>query len=270
MLIGLALLQGCQPPPSAPEDLDPLLAFLFEHHLDDDPEALALGLVGLRDWFAEGFDPEENASFELLTPLSAAGVGTLDPSTAWTHPDTKAERLVTGMGGAAAGTVGPHSLDAYVHALTAVDQDVVFPEMFAEWSRTWRLCDGERFAVRECERTEADEQQHSVFALGLESEGEAYNQYRWVDLPDGTRALSHRNWQIYPPATNSDLLEVEDQYYLNILVEAADQGSVARFQATWAVFGDDVPRDLALNLTAGSMFDSSQEMEAWLAEQARR
>ena len=243
------------------------MAFLFEHHLDEDPEGMALGLEALRDWFETDYDADANASFELLTPLSQASVESLNGSVAWTHPSTKALRTFEGMGGAAAGTVSSNSLDAAIAALTAIDQDVVFPDTFEEWGRTWRLCDGASFAVRNCEVTESDEQQLSVFGLGMRSEGEAYNQYRWFDLEDGSRAVSHRNWQIYPPEVSSDLLEVQDQYYLNTFVESADGNAVYRFQATWAVFGDDVPRDLALKLTSNSMFDSSQELDAWLDAQ---
>jgi hypothetical protein len=266
MLPVLPLLFACRVPPEAPEDLDSVAAYLFENHLDEDEQVVAVGLEQLRDWYETDFDPEANRGFELRVPLSAESVSAIDASAAWSHPDTKESRSVEAMGGAAAGTVGPHALDDYVAALTAVDQDVVFPDTFEEWSRTWRLCDGEAFANRACDLLEADEQQLSAFGLGLRSEGEAYNQYRWVQLSDGQWALNHRNWQIYPPDVTNALLEVEDQYYLNVFVPSSDGSEVYRFQATWAVFGDSVPEDIALNLTANAMFDSSQELDAWLEE----
>lgn len=264
-LSALSLL-ACRRPPEAPEDLDALATFLYEHHLDEDERVMASGMEQLRDWFESAFDPVRNRGFELLVPLSADAVGSLDASAAFSHPDTKPDRASDGMGGAAAGTIGVHALDGYVAALVAVEQDVVFPDTFAEWGRTWRLCDGATFARVGCEHLEGDEQQLSTFALGLRSDGEAYNQYRWIELDDGTRAMNHRNWQIYPPVVNSSLLEVVDQYYLNAFVPSSDGAQVYRFQATWAVFGDSVPRGLALDLTAGSMFDSSEELEAWLGE----
>lgn len=259
-------LWACRAPPEAPADLDSVAAYLFEEHLNEDERVVAAGLEQLRTWFETDYDPDQNRGFQLLVPLAAEAVDLLDGSVAWSHPDTKEGRAVEGMGGAAAGTIGNQALDDYIAALTAVEQDIVFPDTFEEWGRTWRLCDGERFADHACDLLESDEQQTSAFGLGTRSIGEAYNQYRWVELSDGTMGMNHRNWQIYPPDVNSALLEVVDQYYLNSFVQSTDGTQVFRFQATWAVFGDSVPEDIALNLTADAMFDSSQELEAWLEE----
>jgi hypothetical protein len=253
-------LLACKPPP---EDLDAIAAFLYANQLEDEA-MVAAGLDNLRTWFETDFDAEANKGFELTVALDPEAVDGLDDSTAWTHPDTKSPRASAEMAGAAAGTVGPHGIEDYVAALVAVDQDTVFPDTFEEWGRTWRLCDGATFADAGCDTLESDEQQKSAFGLGLRSEGEAYNQYRWVTLPDGQVAMNHRNWQLYPPDVSSNLIEVVDQYYLNTFVPSSDGASVFRFQATWAVFGDGVPRDLGLRLTANSMFDSSQELDAWL------
>ncbi|MEZ4316340.1 MAG: hypothetical protein R3F61_02500 [Myxococcota bacterium] len=265
-MIVLPLLFACRAPPEAPADLDSVAAYLFGNHLADDEEVMTVGLEQLRTWFETDYDPDANRGFQLTVPLAPEAVGALDASVAFTHPDTKESRAFEGMGGAAAGTVGVQALDDYVAALTAVEQDVVFPNTFEEWSRTWRLCDGAEFADHGCDRLESDEQQLSTFGLGLRSEGEAYNQYRWFELDDGSFAMNHRNWQIYPPEVSSNLLEVVDQYYLNTFVASTDGTEVFRFQATWAVFGDSVPEDIALNLTANAMFDSSQELEEWLEE----
>lgn len=260
----LLLAGACKAPPAAPDDLDPLVAFVFEHHLDDDPAALSDGLDNLRDWFERDFSPDKNKGFELLVPLTQATVDALDPSVTYTHPATKSTRATLDMAGAAAGTVGAHTVAQYTHALTAQDQDVVFPKTFTAWQRQWRQCDGVQFAAMDCELAEATEDMSLSFALGLKSDGSSYNQYRWVELPDGQLAMSHRNWQIYPPEVNNKLLEVEDQYYLNLFVPGTDGERVFRFQATWAVFGDGVPRSAGLKLTADSMFNSSKELDSWL------
>jgi hypothetical protein len=266
VMVPLLFAVGCGRPPEAPEDLDSVAAFLYENHLDEDERVMAAGLEQLRAWFEADFDAERNKGFELLVPLTQTAVDAIDASAAFQHPDAKGGRETEGMGGAAAGTVGVHTMSDYVAALVAVEQDVVFPDTFEEWGRTWRLCDGEQFAAVDCTLLEADEQQLSVFGLGLRSEGEAYNQYRWIELDDGSLAMNHRNWQIYPPEVNNSLLEVVDQYYLNTFVQSTDGSQVFRFQATWAVFGDSVPEGLAIDLTANSMFDSSQELDAWLDE----
>jgi len=264
-LVCLAVVtSACRPPPPAPEDLDAIAAYLYANHMDED--AVEQGLVNLRAWFETDFDEEADRGFALSVELTQEDVDAIDASAAWEHPDTKTPRLADGMLGAAAGTEGVHAVDNYVAALTAVDQDVVFPNTFAEWSRTWRLCDGEAFAARDCLEAEADEQQDSRFGFGFNSQGESYNQYRWVELPDGQWAMTHRNWQIYPPTVSREIMEVQDQYYLNTFVPSSDGSVVYRFQATWAIFGDNVPEDTGLNLTASSMFDSSQELEEWLED----
>jgi hypothetical protein len=263
-LVAAALWVGCRPPPPAPEDLDSVAAFLFSEHGNQD--RLSEGLVNLQAWFEDGFDPEQDRGFQLSVVLDQETVDGIDASVVWTHPDLKEGRAADGMLGAAVGTAGTQSMDDYVFALTGMPQDEVFPDTFAEWSRTWRLCDGDDFADQTCLTAEADEQQDSRFGLGFNSQGESYNQYQWVELPDGSWAMNHRNWQVYPPEVSSNLIEVFDQYYLNTFVPSVDGTHIFRLQATWAVFGDGVPEDLGLNLTANSMFDSSVELEEWLEE----
>lgn len=259
-----ALLLACKAPPEAPKDLDQLASYLFEEHTNEDPEVLAVGLQNLRTWFETDFDPDDNDGYSLSVGLSQASVDALDASAAYADPKAKASRDASPMGGAGAGTRHAYSFDGYIDALVTVDQDEVFPKTFEAWSRTWRLCDGDTFADRGCDLLESDEEQSSSFGLGFNSEGEAYNQYRWVELDDGSFAMTHRNWQLYPPDVSKDLMEVSDQYYLNVFVPSG--GEVYRFQATWAVFGDDVPEDLALKLTTDSMFTSSETLEEWVGQ----
>jgi len=261
----LVLLVGCKRPPEAPKDLDALATYLFVEHLAEDPEVMAVGLQNLRTWFETDYDPDEKSGYELLEGLPGDSVSSLNGSTAYEDPKAKASRKVP-SGGAGAATDGAHPFDDYVAALTAVDQDVVFPKQFDDWSRTWRLCDGETFADQGCDLLEADEEQDNNFGFGFKSEGESYNQYRWVELDDGSWAMSHRNWQLYPPEVSNSLMEVDDQYYLNTFVPSSDGKTVYRFQATWAYFGDDVPKGSALDLTTGSMLSSSADLEEWLDE----
>ncbi len=261
----LALLVGCKRPPEAPKDLDALASYLFEEHTAEDPEVMAVGLQNLRTWFETDHDPDGPKGYELLIGLSGDAVSSLDSSAAYADPEAKESRRIP-SGGAGAATLGEHALEDYVAALVAVDQDVVFPKTFDAWARTFRLCDGDTFAKEDCELLEADEEQSSNFGFGFKSVGESYNQYRWVELDDGSWAMNHRNWQLYPPEVSNSLMEVEDQYYLNTFVPSSDGRTVYRFQATWAYFGADVPEGTALDLTTNSMVTSSEDLEAWLDE----
>lgn len=260
-MILLALVLGCTPPPQAPEELDELAAYLFEEQQNEDDEVLRVGLESLQDWFATDWDPEDDDGY-LLGPISEASAQSLDASIAWVHPDTKEERTVENLRGVAAGTLGAYTVDDYAEVLIVLDQDIPFD--YAEWSREWHLNDPDCFMSRECMFLEGHEEMVLEFALGTRSEGASYNQFRWIELTDGSWALTHRNWQIYPPEVNLNLMEVADQYYLNLFLPASDGGAY-RLQATWAVFtGDGVPEDMALNLTVSSMMDHSADMEAWL------
>jgi hypothetical protein len=258
---------ACKRPPEAPQELDALVSYLFEEHLAEDPDVMVAGVENLRAWFETDFAPDDNKGFELQQGLSEATVDGLDASAAYRDPLAVDERSASPLGGAGAATVGEHPFDDYVAAMVAFDQDEVFPQTFEAWSRTWRLCDGATFAERGCDFLESDEEQSSNFGFGFKSVGEAYNQYRWFELDDGRWAMSHRNWQLYPPEVSKDLMEVSDQYYLNIFIPSSNGSSVYRFQATWAVFGEDVPETVALDLTTGSMFDSSKNLETWLDDQ---
>ena len=52
-VLSISLGLGCSNPPQAPDDLETLLGYLFEHMDDDDPEALTIGLENLYVWFQD-------------------------------------------------------------------------------------------------------------------------------------------------------------------------------------------------------------------------
>ena len=79
--------------------------------------------------------------------------------------------------------------------------------------------------------------------------------------------MVQRNWMTEPPEVNSALLEVEEQYYLNLFVESAD-GGWWRLQSTWMVYNNNgVDEDLALGATGNSMRDNSEALDTFLDEQ---
>lgn len=262
----LGLSVGCRRPPEAPADFDSLTSYTFEEALSDD-EVLVEGLLNLQTWFAEDRDPDQDRGYELLVGLTQESVDALNGSAAWLDEDTKDSRTIEELAGVAVATVGPHAVEDYTAAITAFDQDVVFPDTFTEWSREWRLCDGEDFANRDCLLAEGDERQLYTFALGQTTRRHAYNQFRWVELPDEQWAMVHRNWQLYPPDTSVGFLDVDDQYYLNVFIPSTDGSETYRLQASWAVFAGNPPLDIALNLSAGSMNDGAEELDEWLEEE---
>lgn len=263
----IVVLGACKAPPEAPADLDGAAVYVYEEQQNDDVDVWALGVENLRAWFETGFEADGDEGFELTVGLSQEAVDLLDGSAAFTHEDTVEARLVEGIRGAAVASAGAYGIDAYADAMTATPQNEVYPDLFEDWDATETLCTGAEFATRDCLDFEFVEFQSSAFGLGLRSEGEAYNQYRWVQLADGQWSFTQRNWQIYPPEVSNNLLEVSDQFYLNVFIPSTDGSNVWHFQATWAVFGDRVPEDIGLNLTEGSMSDNHEQLEDYLAEQ---
>ena len=61
---------GCKRPPDAPETLDDLASYLYEHVMDDEDDYLIAGIDNLEAWLAE-----DNALEEFETNLEATAEG---------------------------------------------------------------------------------------------------------------------------------------------------------------------------------------------------
>lgn len=244
----MILLLACAAP-EAPAELDELTVYLYENHADD--EAMAVGVESLATWLEANSDLEPDYG---VSPLSAESVDTLD----------EVDRSVEGLIGLAVVTPSVHTVEDAGFAMVGADLLDVYPDMFVEHSVDWvgdRACwlDGE------CARLEGQEDYQSQFAFGIESHARPYNEYLWLDTDVG-KAMVQRNWMTEPPEVNSALLEVEEQYYLNLFVESSD-GGWWRLQSTWMVYNNNgVDEDLALGATGNSMRDNSEALDAFLDE----
>jgi len=248
-LVLLLAVSGCKRPDDAPEDLDALCAYLFAHHPDDDPDALVAGLVELEEWFEISWVDGEGY---VINPLSEQAVDQVD----------EVDRSAVDMTGVAVGTVSSHDLDDAVRAWAATDQDVVYPKMFSWYEREY-VGDVDCFMDRDCLRLEAEERYESKFALGLKTEVHGYNQYRWVELDRGW-GMVHRFWMMEPPNANSQFLEVDEQFYMNVVVPAQGGGHW-RMQSMWIIYTQDsVPDSIAYNLTVNDLYDNSGELDDYL------
>jgi hypothetical protein len=90
-------------------------------------------------------------------------------------------------------------------------------------------------------------------------------QYRWVDTDLG-RVYVERTWLREDAVVTSDLVEVEQQYYLRVIMPA-DEGAVS-LQATWVVARliGDMPEDAALNLLIDSMETQAGKLDDFITE----
>ncbi len=249
MTCSLLLLAGCPRPPDAPETLDELCSYLVMHHPDESDEALVAGLDNLAIWLDEHWD--ETSDGFVVSGLDEDTVDALDG----------ADRSVEGILGSAVATRADHPLDAVLDALLALDQDEVVPGSYGSYDRTY-VTDLDCFLDAACPRLETEEWFQALLPLGVTSHNHAYNQYVWVEF-DGGRAVVQRAWLVEPPEVDIAWLEVDEQYYLNVVM---DRGSgYQRLQATWMVNSqDNLPEDTVLFMVAQGMIANAGSLDEYL------
>ncbi len=255
-ILPLLFLVGCKAVPEPPGAFAALVPYLFEHHADEDPEAMVLGLQQLELWLDA--NQQEAVDGFTVNPPSEEGFNAVDEH----------ERSIEGMVGLSMATVSLFPVESNAWALVSVDQDQIFPKTFDEYHRIWESGDAECFSHKDCDRAQCVEELASSFPLGLKSESTAMNQYLWVDLGEEEErwAMVHRNWQIEPPVVNHSSLEVDQQAYLNLFIPM-DEGAY-RLQAQWTVYSADnsTPEDMASQLVIHFFQGMHDDLEAWLQE----
>jgi hypothetical protein len=251
LLPPLLLLAGCKAPPDAPEELNELVGYLFSHVPDEDPAPLAVGADNLDAWLDDRLD--ETLEGYAVDNLTEDSITALDVG----------DRDLTGLAGAAVGHESAFSNDALVDALIEDDPLEVFPDNYISFDRTF---DGDEdcFVAQECDWLEAEVRSSLAYPLGLQVETHSTVQYRWVDTDLGS-VYVERTWLLEPATVSLDFLEVDQQYFLRMMLPG-DDGSLS-IQATWVVArltGDSVPEDVALNLVIGSMAKTADTLDDWV------
>jgi hypothetical protein len=247
----LLLLAACRAPPEAPKTLDLLTAYIYSHQNDTETSELEAGLTELYGWLESAGTLEEHYE-----------VGSLDDATVDALDGT--DRSAVGMQGLAVVTQSIHAVEDAAYAMIAADLMEVYPDMFAEYSRTF-YGDPQCFLDEECERIEALENTESHFAFGIVSISKVYNQYVWVEMESGA-ALVQRNWMIEPPDVNNAMLDLEEQFYMNLFIPKGD--GFWRLQSTWMIpTKDAVDSDFAMGIIGNDLQANSDALDAFLSEQ---
>lgn len=246
----LLLAVGCRPDP-APEDLEQLCAYLFEHIPDERDRELEDGVANLDEWLrATGIDGD-GLEVDAL-------------------PQDSVENLPGDRGHVAEGAVGAAVDDLITHpvldvtdALLVVPQTEVFEDMYTSFEREF---DGDLdcFMAQECSWIEAEPEFIAEYGGVITVETRMGVQYRWVDL-GGELALVQRGWLSGDTVVSIDWASVEEQYYLMAILPRGERA--LRVQAIWikAVLGDDAaPESAALNVMVNSMSSQSEEIQEYL------
>ncbi len=250
----LPLLLGCKGPPEAPAELDELCGFIYSHHADDDLEPMQVALENLNTWLSDNW--EEGSEDYEVSPLEESVADALDEE----------DRSVQGLVGLAVATSSIHTVDQATYAMVGVDEDVVYPDMFSDYSREF-YGDPDCFLDHDCARLEASEHYISDFSFVV-TDNQTYNQYLWVETSGGW-SMVHRNWLVEPPIVEGSMaryVEVDEQYYLNLFL--ARGAGFWRLQTTWMVFTNDFSSmDAALTIAANSMTGNSETLDEYLDEE---
>ncbi|MBO84171.1 MAG: hypothetical protein CL927_02335 [Deltaproteobacteria bacterium] len=242
---------GCKPPPDAPNTLESLAAYLFEHAADDDPDALKAGVENLDRWLDGNLaEARDGYTIHTLSTDAIDGVA-VDP----VHAD--------GLVGAAVATTLPKGPMRVARALTMADPTKVFPDTFMVYERDW-LDDPSCFVDRECGSTSLHAHTVSAYPMSLEVASDIKAEYRWVELDDGV-AMVQRTWLRRPAEVSKDWVAVPAQFFLS--VNLPQRGKTRRLQTTWiaAELGDTpVPEATALNMVIDSMVSSDEKLSEWM------
>jgi len=251
MIVATLALTGCPRPPEAPETLDELCGFLFEHHADETPEYMAAGLENLDVWLADHIEETEEG-YE-VTGLTQGVTDTLDGQA----------RPVEGIFGVTVATSSAHAADTKARALVQVDPDEFAPDNYVSYERDYVTDEG-CFVDRDCLRLDTDEVFEGALALDITSINHAYNEYLWTETAAGW-VMAQRAFLVEPPEINVAWLQVDQQFYLNLILPDGD-GSV-HLQTTWMVAEqDDLPENMVMNMTIAGMVENAENLDAWLDE----
>ena len=254
---------GCRSLTPAPEELDELCAYLFAHTADEDSRELEAGLTNLDTWMLAHL--EDSLVGYSVTNLSDTAVEVLDDRNHNTEE----------MLGAAVATIsegyGPY---AFTIALTVEDPVEVIPGSHEDYVRTF-LTDEQCFADLDCEQLETENHLFDNYPIIGDVDSENYSMFRWVEQDKGL-AMVQRSWLTRPSDVEWDSFELNDQYYLNVLLPYGEGGTLT-LQSMWvdATLNDNsVPEDMALSLVVSQMQDVYKDVEKFLdangaAEQPR-
>ena len=252
---------GCKRPPDAPDTLDDLASYLYEHVMDDE-EYLVAGIDNLETWLSEDNEAEEfetnldsTAEGYTVTNLSEEAVVSLDG----------VERDLNNLLGAAVGYDIDLEVEQVIDALIGRDMMEVFPGNYQSYERTFEdEADRDCFLDGECDSIQFEIRVVADYPLNLTVDAESVVQYRRVELEDGRKAVVQRTWMSKPGEANVDWIQLEQQYFL--AVHLPQKSGMRRVEAMWvkASLGNTpVPEDMALSLTVDTMRDTGKNLEAY-------
>lgn len=243
------MLAACARPPDAPEELNELVGYLYTNVAEEDPAPLQVGAINMDVWLDARI--EETLEGYTVNNLTEEAISALGDG----------ERDLEGLAGAAVGHTSELSPYDLAEAIVVDDPMDIYTGTYVEFERTFEG-DPDCFATGECDWLESEVHASFDYVI-MQVQTHSRVQYRWVDTEVG-QVYVERTWLRDPAIVTSELVEVDQQYYLRMILP---EGSGARsLQATWVVARliGDMPENTALNLLINSMAKQAETLDAYI------
>ena len=217
------LASACSPPVEAPVEFDDLCAFVFEHASDEDPEALAKGVVNLQNWLEQHRESVEEGYV----------VNNMDPTWVEAH-EGKAYDL-TDLLGVALALEYRHPLERILKRILSDPKPASIDEDGRTTHERIYNSDHECFISGACDFVSYDTQAVQNYPLGIEATVKFHSELRRIQTDLGPAVIA-RNWMTAPSDFNWEWLSLDLSYYLAVIIEK-EPGVVERTEATWMLAG---------------------------------
>ncbi|MBM4365501.1 MAG: hypothetical protein FJ102_04750 [Deltaproteobacteria bacterium] len=251
----LFLLVACKPPAEAPEELDELVGFLFEHFEDEDSAELEAGVANLDTWLIDGMDEtREGYSVNNVTQEAIDGLENVHA------------QIDGNLAGAAVGYPSVHSPQMLIETTITTPSTELYPDSYTAFDREY-LTDPDCFIDDTCERLDTTIDNDIDYTI-LQVEVMSQVQYRRVAFERGD-VIIERTWLIREPVISVDWLQLDAQLFFWALLPDED-GNARSLQATWFVYtfvDTDIDEDLAVGLVIDSMAGAAENLDQWILDE---
>ena len=214
---------SCSTPVEAPVAFDDLCAFVFEHASDEDPEALAQGVVNLQSWLERNRDSVEEGYV----------VNNMDP--AWVEAHEGKPYDLTDLLGVALALEYRHPLERILGRILTDPKPADIDEEGRITHERVYNSDHECFIAGTCDFVSYDTQAVQNYPLGIEATVTFRSELRRIQTELGPAVIA-RNWMTGPSDFNWEWLSLDLSYYLAVIIEK-EPGVVERTEATWMLAG---------------------------------
>ncbi|MBL91245.1 MAG: hypothetical protein CMH56_05450 [Myxococcales bacterium] len=258
-LLGLvflsALLSCAEPAPEAPDDIEELMGFLYEHYEDEDDGALYNGLTKLGEWLADDDNRAAATEAFTFTELPETAVDDLD----------ERERKTDKLKGHGVLTLSPHKVEDIATLLGSKEFENLYKDKYDEYERHFEM-DTDCFADKTCDRVTGTIHAVSSWlggAVSMTTDLEVG--VRWVETDAGWMALN-RSWLLRPAFGSCCDFVLEASYYIAAIMP--DGNGAMRMHASWAEldYGSvPIPEEEAASRALQTTIDDSANTDEYLS-----